>query len=227
MRPRIVLIGDSAIGNASSLNHPDVAAQLRGILLTHEIDARAVDGSTIRRIFDEQLRDLRDDDLVVLSAGGADALHQIQLIAVGDTGPHGLAERLSVFWEAAKSPKDLIARVLDHLVVIQKDFHWEYAKLLDVVVNGRRRVLCLTVYNPLFAGFGLTEELQGTAEAIVTLYNDVIQHEAIKRKCMILETRTVLLGQADYVSAIKPSALAGAKLADIVKRWAQAPHWAA
>ena len=212
---QILLIGDSVIDNGAYVlaDQPDVARQLRAIMPSHEIEMRAVDGSVTKDVIDRQLSGLRDDDLVVLSSGGNDALAHVDLIAPGSGS--------GVLAEFADFPhQSLVAAILSHVRKIQAAFQVDYANLLDAVAAEDRRVLCLTIYNPLFEANGLTADQQRAAEAAVALFNDVIQREAIRRGCGVLEMRSLLVDAADFANPIEPSAIGGAKIASAVKRWA-------
>jgi hypothetical protein len=219
--PRLLLIGDSVIDNAAYVRpgEPDVAAQVQGALPDWIVELRAVDGSITEEVLQHQTAGLNRRDLVVVSSGGNDALAHVDLIGAGaGTGRFG---GLSTLWQALQSPQDLATGFLGHLHGIQSGFRGTYGALLDRVVGDGRTVLCLTIYNPAFVAHGMSIDQQRAAEVGLSLYNDVIQREALRRGCGVLEMRTLFDDDADFANPIEPSAIGGAKIAAAVARWAR------
>jgi hypothetical protein len=79
--------------------------------------------------------------------------------------------------------------------------------------------MVMTVYNPNFTEF--VAGFQRMAESGVSLFNDVIQQEALARKFDILELRNLFTSKADYANLIEPSMIGGAKLANAMAEWVQ------
>ena len=221
MTPRILLIGDSVIDNAAyvAAGEPDVATQVFELLPDATIELRAVDGSVTSEVIEQQLHDLAEDDLVVVSSGGNDALRHVGLINGEGSLPFGFA--LSDLWGLLQTPDLLVVRLLSHVRQIQSTFRKDYAELLDRVVGCRRRVLCLTIYDPAFVAHGMSADQQAAAEAALSLFNDVIQREALARACRVIEMRTLFDDPQDFANPIEPSMIGGAKIAGAIKRWAE------
>lgn len=219
MAARIVLVGDSIIDNRAYVGpgELDVAAQIRTIMPGREVVMRAVDGFATRQVINEQARDLRDGDLVVLSSGGNDALGHIDLIAAATTAASAMSELSSA------GPQTMVATILGQLRAFQGAFQADYSELLTALAQQGRHVLCLTIYNPQLAAHGFTTEQQRAAEAAISVFNDAIQREALRRGCSVLELRSLFTEAEDFANAIEPSTLGGAKIAEAVKRWVSSP----
>jgi hypothetical protein len=201
---RVVLLGDSIIDNGAYVRsgEPDVAQQLQALLPDHAVAKHAVDGATCAGVLGSQLGDLSRADHIILSAGGNDALHHIDLLE--------------------ESTEATAKDVLGRLWSIREEFRRIYAALLDCLAFTRRPVLVLTVYNPCFHGHGFDFAYQQAAEGAVSIINDVIQQESHRRSFDILELRALFNDQADYANPIEPSAIGGAKLAERMGRWVRA-----
>ncbi len=200
---RIVLLGDSIIDNGPYVlpGQPDVAQQLATLLPEDDIEKRALDGAVCADVLRDQTTGLRPDDRVVLSVGGNDALSHIDLIY---------------------SPSDTDTRsFLAGLWQIRETFRNGYASLLDVLNHPAHRVLVLTIYNPSFVAIGMEETDQQAAEGALSIYNDVIQQEALRRNLELLDLRALFSDIEDYANPVEPSAIGGLKLAAAIRDWAK------
>ncbi len=199
---RIVLIGDSIIDNGVYVKpgEPDVAQQVRSLMSGFEVDMRAVDGAVTDEVSKAQTHNLNSNDLIVVSSGGNDALSRIELLdsALQVTSRSFLVE----LWN------------------VREAFRSSYATLLSELARDERKLLVLTIYNPSFAAHGVEEEDQKAAESALSIFNDVIQQEAQRHGCDILELRTLFDHASDYANPIEPSAIGGAKLANAIRNWA-------
>jgi hypothetical protein len=191
-----VLLGDSIIDNGAyvAAGEPDVASQIRQRLPEWTVEMRAVDGWTVADVL-AGLGDLPADAQVVLSAGGNDALGQMDRLA--DPTPLPFAAALTVLRD------------------VREDFRAAYAALLEAIAG--RPALILTIYNPAFTG--AEAPLQAPGEGGLSAFNDVIQAEALGRRMDILDLRRLFTDPADYANPIEPSARGGEKIADAVAAW--------
>ncbi len=198
---RIILLGDSIIDNAAYVNkgEPDVCQQVMGLLPSFGVEMRAVDGSVTTDVTKQQLHDLKPDDFIILSSGGNDALGYISLLDKT---------------QDIKS-RDLMVKLWD----IREEFRACYIGLLSKLKSENRKVLVLTIYNPGFAATGMDMDDQKAAESGLSIFNDVIQQEALKHRCDILELRELFIDYDDYANPIEPSAKGGAKIAERIKDW--------
>lgn len=198
---RIILLGDSIIDNGVYVRpgEPDVAKQLQALLSQHTIVKRAFDGAVCADVNGSQVGNLKSTDCVVLSVGGNDALHHIDLLET----------------TTEMTAKDILLR----LWMIREEFRRTYASLLNRLAATRAQVLVMTIYNPRFRGPGLDDAYQKAAESAVSIFNDVIQQEAHLRSFHILELRNLFSDSDDYANPIEPSAIGGAKLAAALSAW--------
>ena len=189
---RVVLVGDSVFDNAAYVNGPDVLAQVETKLRADwAVSLLAVDGSLINDV-PTQLNELpQDAKIVILSAGGNDALSQADL----------LGEEVGTVGEALL--------VLERVV---SQFREDYGRLLDeVVVCGVQTWIC-TIYRPNFPD----PTFQLIASTALGLFNDVITEEVARRELPILDIRSIFTNSDDYANPIEPSVQGGEKLADAI-----------
>lgn len=198
---RILLLGDSIIDNAPyvKFGEPDVTEQLRRLLPDAEILRRAVDGSVTADVIKHQSDKLNATDYIVLSSGGNDALSNIEIL--DNTQKMTSRQMLNVLWN------------------IRTSFSAKYRSLLQKLAGEQRKLLVLTIYNPAFASNGMEMEDQLAAEAGLSVFNDVIQQEALKYNCDILDIRPLFSDPADYANPIEPSMKGGEKISLSIKNW--------
>lgn len=197
MSQRLVLLGDSVIDNRAYVQpgEPDVPAQLAALLPGVLIDARATDGAASAEILSEQLRaPLPEGCWAALSAGGNDALNALHLLE--DSRP--------------QPPSAL----LTELHRVREAFRRDYAALLERIAAQGARALVMTIYNPHFAGEHA--DLQAIAEAGLSLFNDVIQQEALARRLLVLDLRGLCDRAEDFANPIEPSCAGGLKIASAI-----------
>ena len=197
----VVLLGDSIIDNGAYVRtgEPDVAQQLQTLLPRDAVVKRAVDGANSADVLASQTAEVERAELIILSAGGNDALEHIDLLEAGT--------------------ETTTQEVLVRLWSIREEFRRSYAALLDRLALARRPVLVLTVYNPCFHGHGFDAAYQQAAESAVSIIDDVIQQEARRRSFDLLELRELFHDRPDYANPIEPSAIGGAKLAKCMSDW--------
>ncbi|HUL09703.1 MAG TPA: SGNH/GDSL hydrolase family protein [Candidatus Acidoferrum sp.] len=197
MTRRLILLGDSIFDNGAYVGpgEPDVAAHLRARLPAADwtVELRAVDGSIVSQV-PAQLAAaaIGPSDVLVMSAGGNDALASISLLS--DPAAY------------------TISQVLAHLYTVKESFRAAYAATLDALLSyGRPAVVC-TVYNPQFD----EELLQHTAEAALSIFNDVIMQEAVRRRVPMIDLRLICTERAHFANPIEPSNEGGARIAEAI-----------
>jgi len=194
---RLILLGDSIFDNAAYVEpgEPDVAAHLRARIPSPDwlVELRAVDGSIVRQV-PAQLAaaTIEPSDVFVLSAGGNDALGSIELLS--DPRPYTFSQ------------------VLARLYAIKESFRSDYAAALDHILAHQRPTVVCTVYNPHFD----EALLQHMAEAALSVFNDVIMQEAVRRRVPIIDLRLVCTEPAHFANPIEPSNEGGARIAEAI-----------
>jgi lysophospholipase L1-like esterase len=197
MARRLVLLGDSIFDNGAYVQpgEPDVAAHLRARMppADWQVELRAVDGSIVKQV-PAQLTAaaVEPSDIFVMSAGGNDALGSIQLLS--DPTPYTFSQ------------------VLAHLYKMKESFRADYAAALDHVLAHERPTVVCTVYNPHFD----EELLQHTAEAALSIFNDVIMQEAVRRRVPMIDLRLVCTEAVHFANPIEPSNEGGARIAEAI-----------
>jgi hypothetical protein len=197
MTRRLILLGDSIFDNGAYVQpgEPDVAAHLRARLPADDwqVELRAVDGSIVKQV-PAQLTGaaIEPSDIFVMSAGGNDALGSIQLLS--DPTPYTFSQ------------------VFAHLYKVKVSFRADYAAALDHVLAYQRPTVVCTVYNPHFD----EAPLQHAAEAALSIFNDVIMQEAVRRRVPMIDLRLVCAEAVHFANPIEPSNEGGARIADAI-----------
>jgi hypothetical protein len=190
----VVLLGDSIFDNASYVGGgPDVTAQLRQVLPRGwRATLCAVDGATTAGLQPQLARVPADASHLIVSIGGNDALHNIDLLSL----------------RAASS--DEVLRVFAHRI---GGFEGAYRTALGPVVAGGLPVTVCTIYN------GALEAGTATvARVALALFNDVIIRFAIDGRLSAIELRAICTEPADYANPIEPSVRGGSKIAAAIAR---------
>jgi hypothetical protein len=189
----IVLLGDSIFDNASYVKSgPDVIRQLQG-KLPDEWNATlcAVDGNRASDVRQQLARLPRDASHLIVSAGGNDAL-----------------DNLNVLDEKAQSA----AQVLNRLADVADGFRQQYREMLGRVRGTGLPTAVCTVYYPRFPD----PVLQRLAVTALTTFNDVIVTEAFMAGVPLLDLRLICNEDADYANPIEPSVAGGEKITDAI-----------
>jgi len=188
-----VLLGDSIFDNGVYVpDGPAFSDQLRAALSEQwKVSLLAVDGHVTADV-EAQLAGLPNDAThLVVSCGGNDALNYLPVLA-----------------EGAQS----VAEVLSNFAQIRSDFGQEYRRMLEKVVATQRDVTICTVYDCI-------PDLEPTAHAALSMFNEVIFREAISANVTIIDLRLVCTQRSDYseLSPIEPSQMGGAKIAVVIR----------
>jgi hypothetical protein len=201
---RIILLGDSIIDNGAYVRpgEPDVTRQVQERLSGATVIKRALDGAKVEDVLRDQLNDLTDEDFVVLSVGGNNALEHIGLLEQSSKIKY--LDALNALWE------------------IRKGFEAQYRRLMERIAEKQpdpTKVTVMTIYDPCFGGSSHPDEYQKAAEAAVSMFNDVIQREASGMGYTVMELRELFTDKGDYANPIEPSAQGGDKIAEALAEW--------
>lgn len=162
-------------------------AQLRRELPDWTCSLLAVDGDVIAGVH-RQLGALPGDaTLLVVSAGGNDALGHAPLL---QERPSSVAEALAM------------------LAAAQATFTRDYSAMLDAVAaTGLRSAVC-TIYDTPPSGPD-----HRVIKAALCLFNDVITRAAFSRGTALIDLRLICSEDGDYANPIEPSVQGGLKIA--------------
>jgi len=188
-RPHIVLLGDSIFDNGAYVaGGPDVVAQLTDILGdSGRATLLAVDGAVVSDV-ERQLAHLpKDATMLVLSAGGNDALGESHLLR-----------------QPARTVADAVAMLGD----AQRRFARRYSALLDRMAATAVPTAGCTIYD---ASFPAPEGPIITSA--LALFNDAITRALFSRAMPLIDLRLICDEPADYANPIEPSVQGGAKIA--------------
>ena len=190
----VVLLGDSIFDNASYVpGRPAVIDQLRDHLPNDwRATLLAVDGAVSSDV-GKQLRALPHDAThLVASFGGNDALGASQLLRdVANSAAEGFTRMASA----------------------QTHFRRAYREMLSTLVKTGRRLVACTVYDRC-------PELPASAVAGLSVFNDVILGECVRRGIPVIDLRLVCDSSDDYseLSPIEPSEIGGNKIVRAIRR---------
>jgi hypothetical protein len=196
MPGHIVLLGDSIFDNAAYVGGaPDVVRQLRTHLPAGwKATLLAIDGAVTRDV-ERQLRGLpADATLLVVSAGGNDALGEAHLL---ERRARSVADGLMILAEA------------------RARFAARYCAMLDAVAAVGKPTAACTIYDANFPppdGHAITAGL--------TLFNDAITRAAFSRGIDLVDLRLICDDPGDYANPIEPSEQGGDKIAAAIARLA-------
>lgn len=202
-RDRSVLIcGDSILDNGAYVGMfgRSLNSHLKKLLDGWTIDFRALDGAVCADVSENQLGGGAGEcDAVVVSVGGNDALGCLHLL---------------------EDPER--RRLIEHglmLAEIQDKFRADYRQVLDAAERHGQKLLVFTIYRARFHLNGLPPDLGRAANALLSLFNDVIQEEALARNHDLLDLRRICVSDEHFANAIEPSDSGGRKIAVGIKRW--------
>lgn len=189
MEKNIVLLGDSIFDNESYVpGEPCVTDQFRAIVGDRaSVSMLAIDGDYVEDV-GRQLRKLPAGAThLFVSAGGNDALNH--------------AYRLNNDYEHSR-------QLFTEWSQIQSDFRARYQAMLQGVLACMLPTAVCTIYDAV-PSIG---QIEKTA---LSLFNDVIVGEAVKKNVPVVDLRAVCTDPLDYspLSPIEPSCQGGAKIA--------------
>ncbi len=198
----IVLLGDSILDNGAYVQDgPDVVTQLKARLPEgSKATLAAIDGSVASAVRLQLKKTPYDATHLVVSAGGNDALHCINVLD-----------------ESAGS----VAEALGRLAVVREQFRRDYTDLLDeVAARGLPTAVC-TIYDARLPD--LVE--RRVASVGLAIFNECITREASARGFALIDLRLICRTDQDLATPIEPSVTGGAKIADAIAAFAADYDW--
>lgn len=191
----VVLLGDSIFDNAAYVHGgPDVVAQLRRVLPPGwQATLLAVDGAVLRDVHGQLARIPAGATHLVLSAGGNDALGHVDIL---------------------QRPARSAADVLAHLADIRDLFAEAYAGVLDAALRTGLPLTACTIYEGCFPD----ARMQRLLSAALTVFNDTIVREVVRRALGLIDLRLACDAPAHYANPIEPSEQGGARIAEAILR---------
>jgi hypothetical protein len=186
---KLALLGDSIFDNgAYTGDQPDVVTHLRGMLPTWQVSLLAIDGSVAENL-PEQLERVQDENHLVISLGGNDALGC-----------------LTLFDKRTKTVGDAL-ELLDGPIAV---FELAYRRAIDAALALSRETALCTIYGPDIG-------VPGTRIGLM-LFNDVILRVAIEHHLPVIDLRSVCTAPQDFAHEIEPSGQGGKKIAAAIAR---------
>lgn len=193
--PHLVLLGDSIFDNSKYVpDGPAVTDHVRKALPAGwQVTLLAVDKTVCDGVAAQVEKIPADATHIVLSIGGNNAIAKLSVLFSGKTA--SFYEVSMVFAET------------------HNEFRDSYQKMLDnILQRGLPTAIC-TIYDGL-------PILNATAKAALSLFNDTIVREAVRRRLTLIDLRYVCPEGSDYsaLSPMEPSATGGAKVATAIKQ---------
>lgn len=185
----VVLLGDSVFDNSAYVaGAPDVVRQLRSALPKGWLASLlAVDGAVTDSVARQLSRIPAEASLLVVSAGGNDALGEAWILR-----------------ESAASVGEAVMRLAD----AQSRFAERYSAMVEAVsAQGLPAALC-TIYDGNFP-----PPEGDVLKAALSLFNDVISRAVFARGLPLIDLRLICDEPSDYANPIEPSEQGGAKIA--------------
>ena len=185
----VVLLGDSIFDNGVYVpGHPDVVVQVRSYLPPGaRATLLAVDGATTSDVPRQLARLPSDATLLIVSAGGNDALGEAHLLG---------------------EPCTTVGEAVARLSEAQRRFATAYGLMVEAVLTAGVPTALCTIYD---ANFPPPEGEIITAA--LSLFNDAITRAAFSRGLPLIDLRLMFSDPGDYANPIEPSARGGDKLA--------------
>jgi len=185
-KKKIVLIGDSIFDNGPYVPAGQTVSDHLNALLPENWQCLllAKDGSEVSDIQDQLEHCPTDAGLIVVSAGGNDAIRHS-----------------SVLFRSCISMAD----ALQQLDELQKAFAHEYEELIDDVASMKIPALACTIYHPPVED----KTTRKLLPVFLSLFNDVIVRSAMKVNIPVIDLREVCSRPAHFAHEIEPSAEGG------------------
>jgi len=187
--PHLGLVGDGILANgAHAGRNTDSAAVLRQLLPGWTVSLLAAEGATMAAVASQLDQLPQDVDLVVLSAGGNDALKHVELL---------------------QQPAKSSAETLDALIAMGDEFAASYDGMMKSLrIRPARAVVC-TIYEPPLVGKGTASR----ARVLLTIVNDHVLRTAYRWGVDVLDLRAICTSPGDFRQQVAPSTEGAAKIA--------------
>ena len=189
----LVLLGDSILDNAPyTRSEPDTTAHLSRLLSPDwSIRRLAWDGATMPDIPPQLARVEGRPAAAVLSIGGNDVLHHIEILERDSAGA---------------------SEVLDDLLAIAEEFDQRYELVARAIAERAERTILCTIYEVRLE----PEQYGRLARVPLAILNDRIIRTAARLGVDVLELRSVCTEASDFVMQIEPSARGALKIAEAI-----------
>mgnify|MGYP001374634893 CR=1 FL=1 len=192
MAKHIALLGDSIFDNQAYVpGGPAVIDHLR-TLLPEDWQATLVarDGDLVRHVGEQMPYIPADATHLVLSVGGNDALHAIEVLS---------------------RPADTVRTAVLHLHEVRACFRREYRAMLWMLLDLKKPLTVCTIYDAV-------PDLPPDLLTTLCIFNDTITREANAAGVPVIDLRNVCTEAGDYSteSPIEPSREGGRKIAEAV-----------
>jgi hypothetical protein len=187
--PHLGLVGDGILANgAHAGRNTDSSAVLRQLLPGWTVSLLAAEGATMAAVASQLDQLPQDVDLVVLSAGGNDALKHVELL---------------------QQPAKSSAETLDALIAMGDEFAASYDGIMKSLrIRPARAVVC-TIYEPPLVGKGTASR----ARVLLTIVNDHVLRTAYRWGVDVLDLRAICTSPGDFRQQVAPSTEGAAKIA--------------
>lgn len=196
----VVLIGDSIFDNAAYVSRGgDVTSLLMKQVGNGKVTLLAQDGATIDGAIGQLNSIPNDATLLVISAGGNDALQAIGV----------LLETVGTVTEA-----------LEKVRVIRDRFRDRYRTLLNEAGLYNRPMAICTIYDVMLPDL----HQRRVANLALGVLNDVITREAAKRGLPLIDLRVMFSKDEHYANAIEPSEQGSHLIAAAISEAIEKPH---
>lgn len=188
----IVLIGDSIFDNASYVEEGcSVYDLLSAAFPTDTVTLLAVDGDVTTDVHTQLFSLPKDATHVFVSCGGNDALRSAPIL------------------------QDSVASVseaLEKLHAVTEQFRKNYSAMLDQIIDRFPAPTFCTIHRHV-------PELPEDSATALSLFNEIILEEVVKRYCSIIDLRILCNEASDYspISPIEPSVYGGKKIVNAIK----------
>ncbi len=186
--PHLVLLGDSIFDNGRYVpGCPALVEQARAWFPKNwRVTLLACDGSITSQVPNQLERLPPDATHLAVSVGGNDVL-----------------ENSYVVRESDNTPTEMLAEIHD----VRNQFRRAYQEMLQAVLARKLPTVTCTVYDAI-------QDISFQETLLLSLYNDVILAESIRRGVPVLDLRIICTESKDYsqYSPIEPSEIGGAKI---------------
>jgi hypothetical protein len=189
---KIPILGDSVFDNGAYVNGgPDVLRQLlQRLPFGWRASSEAVDGSVVADIPRQLEQVPMDASHLVISIGG----NALRYSGVLD------------------GPSQSVVDSLEMLAAVGQQFRMEYQGMLETVLRREIPTAVCTIYDPRYPD----SVHRRVAITALTIINDRIIREAVRRAVPVVDLREVCDEDLDFANPIEPSVQGGWKIAGAI-----------
>lgn len=189
----VILIGDSILDNAAYVRSGgDVTTKVLERLPGGQVTLLARDGAVIVGAKDQLKSVPRDATLLVISAGGNDALQSLGVLS---------------------EPVRTVAEGLSKVLEVRDRFAGHYRQLLDEAQRFDPPTAVCTIYDVQLPD----QQQRLVANLALGVLNDVITRAAAARRLALIDLRATFTGPEYFANAIEPSEQGSELIAAAIK----------